>query len=940
MSTELTDRARCGSDRRIAFHLRSVGHLYDQRGSQGEEHGVRIAELDIPAGAIVAVLGGSGSGKSTLLNLLGGLIKPKRLSPQAGQNGARLDMHWQAVVAPRWWHRGAGRRLKDRTLDLLPSRWRLWPRRSGRRAIGFVFQSGHLIGSAPISTNIGLAAAIAGRGNAPEAVARLMARLDLANITPDQRARTISGGEAQRTALARALAAEPCIVLADEPTAALDPNLGRRVMADLVLWQRGDDAAVQPGRTVIWVTHNLEQAALFADEVIVLHKGVLAAGIWPRPNPRDPAVLEKWIDGQLAATTAPDSPVARDMLGKADTYIDNARERASQPPLAHAATRISLAGALRRTAISYLFSAPFVDRNGAPGWLRRATSMAHIGQPIGPSRDVGKLALAGLGLLGTAAALHGGWLGLGTGAAGVAPVLALAGAGLFLLPLLSRTARSFARYGDVAVLLLLLMFLGGTLRTWAAVDEIFRRRLASPELSHVVLKQQLFQRGGLTDKELGRFRTELERVGLPAEQAVEPPHNPTLGGLATSMVERIVAIAPALKPLASSAGWQTPPSVSRREPTVFGRWDAPLQVARRASAEGRDPDVVCPKASESSAPPVDNLVIYRREAVAVRGDEPLWRSLAHSGPAPGDQTWSLARLVPRSVAASPMASVDLYDRTDGLHGVTVTRAFLASALLYRRDESIDRYFCLEFESNWHVVRIDSVVDGLPNDHESDYHLLLEHDLFMHMVKKADEGRQLTDKRPFQKLAMYLVDAEQSGRFESYDRFLREQAEKTTKGRSALEQETTLSRVRSALALGEQLRLIALAGALVATIVTLVLVIYMAVTYILENERALCVLKAFGLRAGSIFRLLLWQMLALWIAAFGLLAAVLTFGWPHLLDRLGTSQDVRALMQFPALDLVWVAVYSLGGVLFGCVLAVVWWAGQSRWVAQRLQQLTA
>ncbi|MGD2114355.1 MAG: ABC transporter ATP-binding protein [Acidobacteriota bacterium] len=208
------------------------------------------ASLVVEAGEMVAVVGPSGSGKSTLLHLLGGLDRPDR--PGGG---------WVSV---------GGRELTGRSgAELAAFR---------NRTIGFVFQFHQLLPDFTALENVMLPGRIAGRS--PRTVlarARsLLAEVGLAEREehfPSQ----LSGGERQRVALCRALALDPPLLLADEPTGNLDPASGERVLDLLLTLQE------RHGTTGVLVTHNPEVAARCA-RVLVLDEGVLKPRNPPPPG--------------------------------------------------------------------------------------------------------------------------------------------------------------------------------------------------------------------------------------------------------------------------------------------------------------------------------------------------------------------------------------------------------------------------------------------------------------------------------------------------------------------------------------------------------------------------------------------------------------------------------------------------------------------------------
>jgi lipoprotein-releasing system ATP-binding protein len=195
-------------------------------------------DLDVAAGERVAIIGASGVGKSTLLHVLGTLDRA---------DAGALSIAGEDVLAL-----AEERRAEFRS-----------------RTLGFVFQLHHLLPEFTALENVAMPLLIA-RRPLPEAERRarqLLEEVGLASRTL-HRPGTLSGGEQQRVAVARALATEPDVVLADEPSGNLDPanaDLLHRLLADVVRNGR---------RALVVVTHNRSLAGL-ADRILALHDGRL-----------------------------------------------------------------------------------------------------------------------------------------------------------------------------------------------------------------------------------------------------------------------------------------------------------------------------------------------------------------------------------------------------------------------------------------------------------------------------------------------------------------------------------------------------------------------------------------------------------------------------------------------------------------------------------------
>jgi len=217
----------------MLIHTRELVKLYRMGGS--EVHALDGVSVDIAEGQFVAVMGPSGSGKSTFMNVLGCLDRPTSGDYLLG-----------------------GDRVSEMAGDQLAV--------VRNKRIGFVFQQFNLLARTPAVENVALPLVYAGVSS-PERKARAMAMLKRVGLgdRTDHHPAQLSGGQQQRVAIARALVTEPLLILADEPTGALDSKTSLEIMA---LFQELN----RQGMTVVLVTHE-HDVARFARRILVFRDG-------------------------------------------------------------------------------------------------------------------------------------------------------------------------------------------------------------------------------------------------------------------------------------------------------------------------------------------------------------------------------------------------------------------------------------------------------------------------------------------------------------------------------------------------------------------------------------------------------------------------------------------------------------------------------------------
>lgn len=212
--------------------MRGVTKIYGEK--ENQVLALHNIDLDIEKGSVVSVVGASGSGKSTLLNIMGGVDTP---------SDGTVYVDGKEIT-----------KYNDDELSIFR-----------RRKVGFIFQAYHLIPVLTVEENIKMPVLLDHRKPDKEYIDHIIEILGLTDRRkhlPNQ----LSGGQQQRAAIARALANSPSLVLADEPTGALDSKNGQEVM-DLLMKSVHDI-----GQTLVIITHNMDLARE-ADRIVKIKDG-------------------------------------------------------------------------------------------------------------------------------------------------------------------------------------------------------------------------------------------------------------------------------------------------------------------------------------------------------------------------------------------------------------------------------------------------------------------------------------------------------------------------------------------------------------------------------------------------------------------------------------------------------------------------------------------
>lgn len=272
----------------------AVSKLYPaHRGAAAGAPAVESFSATVPAGTTTVLLGSSGCGKTTLLRMVNRMVEPT-------DGAVLLD----------------GQDVRERDPVAL------------RRSIGYVMQNAGLLPHRSVADNIGLVPRLCGQDRAT-ARARALELMDLLGLDAALAQRyphQLSGGQAQRVGVARALAADPGLLLMDEPFGAVDPLVRRELQRELVRIRAGF------ATTILFVTHDVEEALTLGDQIILLREGARIAQQGTGPEllaaPAD-AFVSRFLglddaDRALHLRSAGGSQVVMDRSGRALGRLENA----------------------------------------------------------------------------------------------------------------------------------------------------------------------------------------------------------------------------------------------------------------------------------------------------------------------------------------------------------------------------------------------------------------------------------------------------------------------------------------------------------------------------------------------------------------------------------------------------------------------------------------
>ncbi len=459
--------------------------------------------------------------------------------------------------------------------------------------------------------------------------------------------------------------------------------------------------------------------------------------------------------------------------------------------------------------------------------------------------------------------------------------------------------RAFSKKTDVLTYLVLFLFYAAALKGSGIVREVFAAQLARPELSHVVIEAD--DPALLIDQTLPQLDALLAKDFTPTDPA------PTIG---RSSLRK------------------------GKEPAfVYGRLQADVDIGRAHwKADDREGDLKYEQICRKS----ERVVMNSIEILAVDMSEPFVSRIKHlTGP-------SLKELTKTGYHPKRLR------QGSGIFEVYVTKPFAKK--LFRRlgvPESAPlhehTHFCLRLFDTYSPVKIAGIVDHMPNDRRGSNFQLLTTTIHLKAAMRESDIK----RRGYQTAAIYL-DPGNVGDFVDRIRTYEDSGVPVRVGRSSRARRATLAfetgdgfnNIVEALKLGKLFGRVTWYAVWMIVFLAAVVTGIRSRNYILQNERSLCVMRAFGIRTVGILRMMLMQFAVLLLPVFFLIAALGYLVWPVVVA------DVAPLLEVTpgALALTWTEGLFFAGsflliVFGGCLAAIFFWWRSSRWIADRLKEIS-
>ena len=580
-------------------------------------------------------------------------------------------------------------------------------------------------------------------------------------------------------------------------------------------------------------------------------------------------------------------------------------------------------------------------------------------------------------------------------------LLLLGGLGIVLL-LFRRLVFGIGRMGEIGIFVFIAITFAAGVKAYTIMEASFEAQAQSPRLSHIVIQPRSFLTADkynddklrILDQALGKegfgFKAlkpsfvigddagladekhawcwEKARVDENPYAADEQGGESHFKDVISVCLSELLHFLPWKKGQEESASQQPVDEEEggeQRFPFAYGRYDImrlPLARLRSPIPDSERLDstkhrALCPVLTSS------NPKIAYADAMAVSLNEPMIARLTYLQ---GKTMAGLRR------GAMPDIGDMKWQMLDGSNngGILVTRQLLAR-LGYENDQPLPRHLCIELFGKKEVVRVISVVESLPNDGTSDYHVLMRASFYKNRYNRQgeeDDSGIRRNIRPvlttYDKAAVYIdknrmhefVDVmEEISRRVDVDEKIDLGCGKENRRNTlackvedlgirqaiSIRAETGFEKIKQAIQMGDLFKAALVAVLFAFAVFTILLTIRILSAYITQNERSLCVMRAFGARWRQIMIFIGMQLLIMLLPGIVIAGGLAFFLWPAFV----LEQQLPDLLGIPAQAVLFGfadvtrAVAALVAVLFvGCLWAVSVWWWQSRWVGERLKLL--